>query len=114
MKKYTLIGILALALPGVAFAQGLENILATIRELLDAVVPILIVLALIYFIYGVAKYIMSSGDEDGQKGARNVMIWGIIALFAIVSVWALVGILQTTFTGGNGGSGPDTDLLLPL
>jgi len=103
MKKYTLAGVIALAIPGIAFAQNLQAVLGTVKTLLDAVVPILIVLALIYFIYGVAKYIMSSGDEEGQKGARNVMIYGIIALFAIVSVWALVGILQGTFTGGTGG-----------
>lgn len=107
MKKYTFAGALALTLPGIAFAQGaLIDVLGTIKTLLDTIVPILIVLALIYFIYGVAKYITSSGDAEGQAGARNVMIWGIIALFAIVSVWALVGILQTTFTGGGSGTTP--------
>ena len=106
MKKTLAIAV-AFAVPGVAFAQeDIEGILGIVKGLLDAVVPILIVLALIYFIYGVAKYITSSGDAEGQAGARSIMIWGIIALFAIVSVWALVGILQGTFTGGGSGSTP--------
>lgn len=97
--------------PFVTFAQGTitgtggqnaTNIVTTIKNLLDSIVPVLIVLALLYFIYGVAKYIMSSGEEEAQKEARGVMIYGIIALFVIVSVWGIVGLLQTTFGVGGG------------
>ena len=104
MKKITFIGI-AFALPVVAFAQTtLGSILGVVRDLLNAVVPVLIVLAIIYFIVGVAKYIMSAGDEESQKGARNMIIYGIIAIFAIVSVWGLVAVLQSTFGVGGGGA----------
>lgn len=90
------------AVPAIAFAQTLGSILADIRGLLDTLVPILIVLALVYFIWGVIKYITSTGDEEGQSQARNIMIWGIIALFVIVSVWGLVAVLQSTFGVGTG------------
>ncbi len=65
------------------------------------------VLALIYFIYGVAKYIMNAGDPEAQKEARSVMIWGIVALFVIVSVWGLITVLQNTFVGGAPAQTPD-------
>ena len=33
-----------------------------------------------------------------------MMIWGISALFVIVSIWGLVGILQGTFGVSGGGT----------
>lgn len=94
----------ASALPSIAFAQGttLGDILTVLRNLLDTIVPILIVLALIFFIWGVAQYIMASGDAEAQKSARNTMIWGVVALFVIVSVWGLIAVLQSTFSVGSG------------
>ena len=79
--------------PAVASAQAtLGGILTTIKGLLDALIPIIITLAVIYFFYGVAKYVMSAGDEDAQKQGRNIMIYGIIGLFVVVSIWGLVGV----------------------
>ena len=89
------------ALPLLAFAQVGSNpfltVLTRVKQLLDAAVPIVITLALIYFIYGVASYILAKDDE--KKGeARNMMIYGTIGLFFIVSVWGIVILLQQ-FTG---------------
>ena len=97
MKK--IIGSIGLwALPLFALAQNpFLTILGKTKQLLDAVVPIVITIALIYFIYGVAKYVTAKEDEDKEQ-ARNVMIYGTIGLFFIVSVWGIVLLLQQ-FTG---------------
>lgn len=52
------------------------------------VIPLAFTLALLYFFYGIAKYIWSVGTdkEDGKK----IMIWGIIALFVMSSVWGII------------------------
>ena len=92
-------------LPLFALAQIVSSsnpflqILQKTKALLDAAVPIAITLALIYFIYGVATYIIAQDDE--KKGeARNVMIYGTIGLFFIVSIWGIVTLLQV-FTGAQ-------------
>jgi len=104
MKKITL-GVLYFA-PFLAFAQvTINSIIQKIGAIFNLVIPFLITLALIYFLYGVARYIMNQGDEEARKNARNVMIHGIIALFVIVSVWGLVAVLNTTF-GIQAGGGP--------
>ena len=97
MKK--IIGSIGLwALPLIAFAQNpFLTILVKTKQLLDVTIPIVITLALIYFVYGVAKY-MTAKDEEQQQEARNVMIYGTIGLFFIVSVWGIVLLLQQ-FTG---------------
>lgn len=79
------------------------SILGTVGGLINTIIPILIAAGLAYFIYGVVKFIMSKdGDEKGT--ARKIMINGVIGLFVIVSVWGLIGVIQSTFGIGAGGT----------
>lgn len=70
-------------------------------------------LAFLAFFWGIAKYIFSAGDEQKKASGKDVMLYGLIALFVMVSVWGLIGILKNTFfegaptpidTGGGGGN----------
>jgi peptidoglycan biosynthesis protein MviN/MurJ (putative lipid II flippase) len=90
-------------LPVIAFAQtvkdtgGFFNILQTVQNLLTAALPVLIALALLFFFWALAMFLMNSGDEAARATARQQMIWGIIVLFILVSVWGLVNLLANTF-----------------
>ena len=98
MKKLALIliGVLA-SVPVIASAQTVVTIVGTIGALIVTVTPVIVALALLYFFWGLAKYILAAGDETAQGEGKRIMIWGIIALFVIVSVWGLVQVLNTTF-----------------
>ncbi len=72
----------------------------------SGVVPLLIALGGVYFMWGVLKYVTAGESEDKMKEGRSMMIYGIIALFVMVSVFGLVRILLNTFSGG-GASGFD-------
>jgi len=98
MKKKIALGAAYFA-PFIAFAAGPNfiGVLQTIKDIFDVLIPFLITLAVLYFIYGVVRYILTQNDETAQKEARNIMINGVIALFVIVSVWGLVNVLITTF-----------------
>ncbi len=117
MKKTFIASSVLWALPLLSFAQIVSSsnpfldILRKTKGILDAVVPIVITLALIYFIYGVATYIIAKDDE--KKGeARNVMIYGTIGLFFIVSIWGIVTLLQV-FTGVQPIQSPPTIPRIP-
>ena len=97
--------LLTLFFPVVVFAQTIAGLLGIVNDIFNFVIPILITLALIYFLWGVGRYVMAQGDESGQTEARGMMIHGIIALFVIVSVWGLVALLNSTFEI-NAGGGP--------
>ena len=96
MKKFV-IPASALLLPGIAFAVTLEDTLNEIGNLINVAGPIVIGLALLYFFWGLASYIFSSDDPEKKESGRNIMIWGVIALFVMVSVWGLVNVLADTF-----------------
>jgi predicted PurR-regulated permease PerM len=84
--------------PMLAHAQTLTNILQQVKTLLDIVIPIVITLAVIYFLWGLAKFLTSAGDSEKHEEGRNIMIWGVIAIFVIVSFWGLVRVIQNTFS----------------
>ena len=91
MKKFVLAASFAL-LPAVAFAQlgNVENIVDSIGRLVSAATPIVVGLALLAFFWGLAKYIFAAGDEEKKSEGKNIMIWGVIALFVMISVWGIV------------------------
>lgn len=102
MKKL-LVAVTAFGLPSVAFAQGdrlgnnIGNLLRDFQGILDLVVPILIGVAVVVFLWGVVKFIANAGDEEARKEARGTMIWGIIGIVVMVSIWGLVAFVQRAF-----------------
>ena len=102
MKKFFVVSGL-LVVPFLASAQtvvssgGLFSVFKTITNVINTAIPLVLALAVLYFFWGLAQYVLNSANEDKKEEGRNIMIWGIIALFVMVSVWGLVRMLQTTF-----------------
>jgi hypothetical protein len=106
MKK--LIGsatIISLSLPFVAFADSInniDNIFAFIQKMFGYATVIVISLAVLYFLYGVLNYVTKGSEAEERTKAIGMIITGIVAIFVMISVWGLVGILTGTFNlGGN-------------
>jgi hypothetical protein len=111
MKKLfkLLTGLGIFALPALALAQtnsvggtsgvgnvGIQNLLSTVSSIFGILIPILVTFAVIYIIVGVIRY-ATANDDETQATARASILHGIIALFVIVSIWGLVGVLNNTF-----------------
>ena len=111
MKKFTLAFVgAALVAPFAALATttctsgGLCNALTTVGTLVSTATPIVVALALLGFFWGLAIYIFNAGDEKKKAEGRSIMIWGILALFVMLSVFGIIGALQSTFQLDNGGT----------
>ena len=76
------------------------TILGVIQSLLNIIIPILITLAVVYFIWGVIQYTISQ-DEEAKKQARSKIIMGLIGLFIIVAFWGIVNVISRTLGVGN-------------
>jgi uncharacterized membrane protein len=97
------VGVGALATPLFVFAQStcigsgtLSYMICKIANLINAVIPMLIALGVVYFIYGVISYAIAK-DEEAKTAGRGAMIMGLIALLVIVSIWGLVNLLRREF-----------------
>ena len=78
----------------------LFGLLCKIGNLLNAVVPVLIALGVLYFVFGVVSYVIAS-DEEAKKAGRDRIIFGIIGLAVIIGLWGLVNLLRRTFGLNN-------------
>lgn len=97
--------LLLLLAPSFAFAATFSGLVTKILALLNKTVPVLIGLAVLLFAYGVFRYIGAGGDEKRLSEGKQLVLWGVIALFVTVSFWGLVNLLLNTFfTSGETGS----------
>ncbi len=101
MIRKVLAGLMASFLPAIAFAQytpnqGVTGLIAFAHSLVNQILPLIIAIAVVYFIWQVFTYAIAANEEDKGK-AKTHMIWGIVGIFVMVSVWGLVGILVSTF-----------------
>ncbi len=84
-------------LPESAQAVSIGGIAEIVANIVRMAIAIVIGLAVLGFLLGVYKYFFSGGYAEGIEEGRKYMIYGIIGLFVMVSIWGLVGILSDTF-----------------
>jgi hypothetical protein len=111
MKKLALIvGALALPLTSFAALGNISSLVTDIGGIVNQIIPILFAIALLGFFYGLVQYIF--GKEDNKDQAKKTMIWGVVALFVMASVWGLVSFLGTA-VGVDQSSAPSVSPLIP-
>lgn len=76
---------------------GLGNLFWIAMDIAYNLIILFFALAVVFFLYGILKYIASGDNEDSRKSSKQVMIYGIIGLFVMVSFWGFVNILINTF-----------------
>ena len=84
--------------------SGIEWVICKVGSILNTIIPILIVLGVVYFVWGVISYMISADEEQKEKG-RDKIIYGIIGLVVIVGMWGLVRIVTSTFNLNNNPQG---------
>lgn len=83
------------AQPGIS---GLYALLAQASDFTTRLIPFIIGLTVLFFLWGIFKLVFSAKDSEARTEARGYIIWGIIGLAVMVSVWGLVNLLISTFS----------------
>jgi hypothetical protein len=105
MKKiiYTLVSFMpVLTFAAVSF-NGIGDLANSLTNVINRVIPFLFALAIIYFFWGLIQFIAGGSDPKKHEEGKRHMIYGILAIAIMASVFGLVSWLQTTFgiTGGE-------------
>ena len=102
MKKTLVLGtlpLLSLLLPLVASAQASDtsSFVNVIIGIINGVlVPLILAIAFIVFIWGVFRFFIASNEETKEKG-KDLMVFGLIGFVVIISIWGIVNLLVNTF-----------------
>lgn len=67
------------------------------RVIINPIIYFLFAVAMVYFLYGLAQYLMSPDNEEVHKQSKSHMLWGVIGLFIMVAVFGIEKLLLGTF-----------------
>jgi len=68
---------------------------------LQALIGVIFALALVFFFWGLAKFILHSAEEEAHEEGRKMMFWGIMALVIMFGIWGIVNFLLSIFLHGS-------------
>jgi hypothetical protein len=72
-----------------------KSIVICLSSLINTAVPIIIALTVLFIVWNIFKLIRS-GDGENLKGIKDIIMWGVIGLFCMLSIWGFVAILSNT------------------
>ena len=107
-KIESVLGFLYAFSPVFTFAQSFNlagstigGVFRYIVTILSVLNPILFSMAFIVFFWGLSKFILNSDSKDEIEKGRSYMLWGVLALFILVSFRVIVSFISTDLGLGN-------------
>lgn len=85
--------------------SGLAGLMDYVTDVLaGSVIGLIFALAFVYFMWGVVQYALYPDDEGKKDKGKQTMIWGIIALTVMFSVYGLIRVVRNTFNLNDDGA----------
>jgi hypothetical protein len=99
MKHFLLLGTLTapLFIPFIAFAaeaRTIQDVLRNLGNIISVATPIVVAGALLGFFWGLALYLFGTSVDEKRKKGLAIMVWGIVALFVMLSIFGIVNAIQ--------------------
>lgn len=66
------------------------------RVIINPIIFFLFALAMVYFLYGVAQYLLNPDNEEVHKKSKSQMLYGVIGLFVMVAVFGIMNLILNT------------------
>lgn len=104
-------------MPFLAFAQGgllsgnptaVRQVLYAIMSIANWAVLLIIALTIVWFLIGLFNFMRKEGEERAK--AKTDMLWGVIIIAVMVSVWGLVEWVQDIFGVDSGADWQSPDI----
>lgn len=68
-------------------------------EIINPLILFLIAVAVAYFLYGLMMFIRNQDNEESQEEGKKHMLWGVIGLAIMFSVYGILNLVNTTVKG---------------
>ena len=68
-----------------------KELVEIFTDLISVALPVIAGLAFLAFLWGLAKFVFRiGGDEKAVAEGKKFMVWALIALFIMVSLWGII------------------------
>ena len=75
----------------VEFLKKVDNLV------LNPVILLLFAVSVVYFLYGIVKFLSLESGDKSRDEARNAILWGIIGMVIMFSVYGIIKFLLSSF-----------------
>jgi len=79
--------------------SNFSDAICLIVGVLSALGPTVMGLTFLVFLWGLMRFVSSGGDEKRIQEGKDMMFWGVIGLFIMISIWAIIITLLSDFFG---------------
>jgi succinate dehydrogenase/fumarate reductase cytochrome b subunit len=84
--------------------MNVDGLINKINDIIiSPIILLLFALALVYFLYGVAMFVMNADEPEARKLGAKHMMWGIIGIFVMFAVKGILLVIINTFGISNPG-----------
>lgn len=66
------------------------------RVIINPLIIFIFALAVLYFVYGLVKYLLSPDNEQVKKDSRQHMLWGVIGMFIMIATFGIMNLILNT------------------
>lgn len=82
--------------------QNINQVASRATQIGNLVIQLAIALAVVWIVVAVVRYLIAgAASEEKRAAARSSIVWGVVGLFIIFSIWGLVFILTQSFSTVN-------------
>ena len=67
------------------------------QVVLNPIIVLLFAVALVVFLYGVFQMIMNTGSEEKRREGGRHILWGLVGMLIMISVFGIMHIILNTF-----------------
>jgi len=89
----------------IAYAsESMDQFIMNVNKMIiNPIIILLFALATIFFLYGVFEFISNLDNEEAKTKGKSHMIWGVVGITIMISVFTLMNIILNTLniTGIN-------------
>lgn len=74
-------------------AETFKSLIYRIVDVINIFIPVVAGLILLVFFWGIFKYVYSQSDSANKGEGKSIIIWGLIAIFVVASMWGLINLV---------------------
>jgi hypothetical protein len=86
-----------------------ELLQKAVVQIVNPIIQVLFAVALVMFVYGIFEFIRGADQPEVRTTGQKHMLWGIVGLFIMISVFTIIRILLNTL----GITGSEVPEILP-
>ena len=112
MRKLTFLSLFTFLVPVAVFAQATTpgsqatgsqfiNFANNLLKTANIIVTLLFVVALLVFAYGIIRFLFAAGDPAQVSQSKGYILWGVIGMAVLASLFGLIVFLRTVFGVSN-------------